>query len=458
MDILKFEKLLVQTMFVEKDYRNGILPFIKSDYFISEDVKKLVKSVIQYNMDYEEFPTVTEFKTFYENNEKVTATLTECMGLKNEDSTNGEWNLQLMTDNTEKFFKTKLMMDEIAESGEQLTSDNPDFGIINESLERLSKASAFTFDRSVGLDVGENMDSIFDFFHKKSRYIPTGIDNLDRIIGGGSHEKTLNVIMAQPNLGKTLIKTCIASNCLVQNKKVLYITHEMSEYKITERILANLFDVEMKDLYRLNKKDFVNHFEAVNKYISRNLVIKEFPTKTANTNMIRSMIRELKDKKDFVPDIVFNDYMGIMQPNFSNKNSNSYTDIKTVSEELRGLAVELAIPIWTSIQTNRGGINNLDVDLDDMADSIGPGATADVVMSATQTDDMKESREIQLAILKNRFGLNKQRFLVKVDYSKMRITDYEEDELPDAQMKPTASASADVLASLSESSFSGSNF
>jgi len=232
----------------------------------------------------------------------------------------------------------------------------------------------------------------------------------------------------------------------------------MSEYKITERILANLFDVEMKDLYRLNKKDFVNHFEAVNKYISRNLVIKEFPTKTANTNMIRSMIRELKDKKDFVPDIVFNDYMGIMQPNFSNKNSNSYTDIKTVSEELRGLAVELAIPIWTSIQTNRGGINNLDVDLDDMADSIGPGATADVVMSATQTDDMKESREIQLAILKNRFGLNKQRFLVKVDYSKMRITDYEEDELPDAQMKPTASASADVLASLSESSFSGSNF
>jgi len=251
-----------------------------------------------------------------------------------------------------------------------------------------------------------------------------------------------NVSVKNSNLGKSLIKCALSTNSLLQNKNVLYISLEMSEEKISERILANLFDVELNDLKMLDKNKFMLKMERMNQQTQGNLYIVAYPPKTVNSNRIRTILKELKLKKKFVPDIIFVDYMGLMSPNTSNKNSNSYSEQKSISEELRAVAVEYGIPVVSAVQTNRGGFGNAELDMTDVADSIGTVATADVIFGVTQTQEMREAGRYTFLLLKNRYGENKKKCYIGVNYPKMRIYDVVEDDDDD---KTPQKDSADEL-------------
>jgi len=253
--------------------------------------------------------------------------------------------------------------------------------------------------------------------HKNHRYYTNGIS---------SHNT---------NLGKSLIMTSLAVDCILKNKNVLYISCEMSEEKISERIMANMFDIATEDLKLLPRNKFHEKFEKINSQVNKKIVIKEYPPRAINTNNIRNLIKELKVRKKFIPDIIFIDYLGIMNPIFRNKGDNTYLEVKRISEEVRALAVELGLPIISAVQTNRGGFGDSEIDLTDISDSIGTAATADIIIGVTQSEDYRKIGKFNWIMLKNRYGLNKHVFPVNVDYYKMRV--YEDD---DAKITGTASS------------------
>jgi len=215
--------------------------------------------------------------------------------------------------------------------------------------------------------------------------------------------------------------TSIAVDCVLKNKNVLYVTCEMSEEKISERVMANLFDICTEDLKLLPKNKFHDKFEKLKNQINHKLVIKEYPPRAINTNHILNLIKELKVRKKFSPDIIFIDYLGIMNPVYKNKGDNSYLEVKRISEEVRALAVELSLPIVSAVQTNRGGFGDSEIDLTDISDSIGTAATADIIIGVTQSEEMRKIGKYSWIILKNRYGLNKIKVNVNVDYYKMRV-------------------------------------
>lgn len=223
------------------------------------------------------------------------------------------------------------------------------------------------------------------------------------------------------NLGKTLVMSSLATNNILNNKNVLYITCEMSKHKISERTMANMFNLEMNDLKNLDKKEFHSYFEQVKKIVKSKFFIEEYPTKSINANHIRNLVKELKTKKKFIPDIIYIDYIEIMNPIHRYKGDGSYSEIKRISEEVRAVAVELGIPIVSAVQTNRGGIGSAQIDLTDISQSIGTAATADIIIGITQTEELREKCLFSWMILKNRYGINKKGFRVCVDYYKMRI-------------------------------------
>jgi hypothetical protein len=236
-----------------------------------------------------------------------------------------------------------------------------------------------------------------------------------------------NVSVKNSNLGKSLIKCSLATNSLLQNKNVLYLSLEMSEEKISERVLANLFDINLSDLKMLDKNKFMIKLQEHQQKLESNFYVVAYPPKSINANRIRNILKELQLKKKFVPDIIFVDYLGLMSPNATNKNSNTYSEQKTISEELRAIAVEFGMPIVSAVQTNRNGFGNAELDLTDIADSVGTVATADIIFGVTQTQEMRDAGRYSFLLLKNRYGENKKKRYIGVDYPKMRIYDVVDD-------------------------------
>jgi len=258
---------------------------------------------------------------------------------------------------------------------------------------------------------------------------------LNKCIDGGFHEKSLTLFMAETNMGKSLIMASLAVDSMLRNKNVLYITCEMSEDKISERVMSNLFDVNLHDLRLLPKNTFHEKFIKIRKEAQKKIIIKEYPPRAINANHIRNLVKDLEVRKKFKPDIIYVDYLGILLPIFKNKQDNTYLEVKRISEEIRALAVEMAIPFVSAVQTNRKGFGDAEIDLTDISDSIGTAATADVIIGVTQSKEFKEQGKYQWIMLKNRYGINKFGFPVNVDYDKMRITDDE-----DGNGAPTAAS------------------
>jgi len=410
----EFETLTLRFLFKDKEAQSRLLPFLKSEVFEVFENKEIVETILKFNEKYNKFPSIPELKVKIKD-KQIYEHLTKAIDHSIEEDLGDDF----IKDEVEDFYRDKLLKNEIFATMKGI-KDN-DESVKASASDRMREAYSFSFDTSIGLDFFDSAENLYNSLHEVDKIIPTGLRNIDKIIKGGFHEKTLTLFMSETNMGKSLVKTALASNCLAQNKNVLYVSLEMSESKVAERIMANLFDIDMSGLFKVPKIRFMNTFEKVKARINQKLVIKEFPTRSMNTNRLRTLLKELEMKKSFVPDIIFIDYLGIMLPNNFNRGNNTNTEIKTISEELRGLGMEKSIPIVSSVQTNRGGFGEASLDLTDIADSIGTTNTADIIFAITQSEEMRSAGQYSWILLKNRYGLNKIKCIVGVDYNKMRL-------------------------------------
>jgi|TARA_R100001082_G_scaffold101468_1_gene71033 archaellum biogenesis ATPase FlaH len=339
--------------------------------------------------------------------------------------------LSWLVNETESFCKDKAVYNAIMESI-HIIDDKCDTKTPNAIPEILSDALAVSFDTHIGHDYIEDADERYDFYHRIEKKVPFDLEYFNTITAGGTPQKTLNIVMAGTGVGKSLFLCHHAANCLTQNQNVLYITCEMAEERIAERIDANLFDMTIDDVQDLPRSIYEKKVEGLKKKIKGKLIVKEYPTATANVNHFRALLDELWMKKKFKPDIIFVDYLNICaSARLKNgSNVNSYTYIKAIAEELRGMAVERAVPIFSATQVNRGGFNNSDVGLEDTSESFGLPATADFMIALISTEELEELNQIMVKQLKNRYNdvASNKKFILGINRGKMKLYDVEKND------------------------------
>jgi archaellum biogenesis ATPase FlaH len=339
---------------------------------------------------------------------------------------NDDW----LIDNTEKWCQDRAIYLAIMESINII--DGKHQSLTKQALpEILSDALGVCFDTNVGHDYIDNSDERFEFYHTVEDRLPFDLENFNAITKGGLPNKTLNVALAGTGVGKSLFMCHVGAGALMQGKNVLYITMEMSEERIAERIDANLFNLPIDQLEKLNKQMFDNKIAKIAQKNIGKLIVKEYPTGAAHTGHFRALLNELKLKKDFIPDIIFIDYLNICSSSRMKGlggSINTYSYIKSIAEEMRGLAVEFNVPIMTATQTTRSGFSNTDVGLEDTSESFGLPATADLMFALVSTEELDKLGQIMVKQLKNRYNdpTYKKRFVVGVDRAKMRLYDVEE--------------------------------
>ncbi len=409
-----FEQVLLKLLFVDEKVRDKVIPFLSPVVFDDKKHMNISKHILQFVEKYNYFPKVSEMKVDLEDEE----TFNRLMEIINLDIS--EYSDEFILDIIEDFLRKKLIHNINVDIAMALSNDKMDD--VKKTPDKLREAIAFSFDNKVGLDLLNDEDAVFEALHNKDKVIPSGITDLDKIIEGGFHEKTLTLFLAATNKGKSLIMSSLAVDSLLQNKNVLYITCEMSETKVSERLLANLFDVDIYDLKTLQKSDFHFNYDKIKSLVHKKFIIKEYPTKTINTNHIRNLLKELEVRKKFIPDIIYVDYIGIMNATYNNKGDNTYTELKRISEEVRAIAGDYGMPIVSAIQTNRQGLEETELDMTNIADSIGIAATADIIVGVVQTDELRNLGKFIWQVIKNRYGINKQNIHILVDYCKMRVS------------------------------------
>jgi replicative DNA helicase len=405
------------------------LPHIKKEYF--EDHHKAVYDLfLQFVTKYNKLPTPAileiEFQeSEYTNRPIANDTLALIKTLHEENKVELEW----LIESTEKWCKDRAVYLALMESI-SIVDGNTDKaeGAIPDIL---TKALSVTFDTNVGHDYFENTEERYEFYHQKEDKIPFNIELLNTITKGGVPKKSLNIILAGTGVGKSLAMCHFAADALTQGKNVLYITLEMAEEKIAERIDANLFDVDIATLTDLSKDAFINKAHLVNQKTHGKLIIKEYPTAVAHVGHFRSLLNELKMKKKFVPDVIYIDYLNICSSSRIKGlggSINTYSMIKAIAEEIRGLAVEYNVPIWSATQVTRTGFGNSDVEITDTSESFGLPATADLMIALISTEQLEGMNQVMIKQLKNRYNdpTENKRFCVGIDRSKMRLFDVED--------------------------------
>ena len=413
MEPVFFEKLIIKFLFNNLEVRDKVMPYLIPTIFEDHKNIQIVNKIIEFNEKYNKFPSFLELKIVIEQ-EEVYNQLKEILSLNTD-----EYKDEFLLTEIEGFFKSKLIWNSIVNTTQHL--NNNDMSEMSLVPDQIREALAFSFDTEIGLDFLNSENRLYDALHNKDSVVKTGMSTFDMMIDGGFHEKSLSLFMAETNMGKTLVKCSLATNCLLQNKNVLYVTLEMSENKISERIMANLFDISMDDLKCVTRDKFNEKFQNFKKLLNNKLYIKEFPPSSINANHIRNLLKELKVKQKFIPDIIFIDYMELMIAIHSKKTDTPYHELKKISEEIRAIAVELEIPIVSAVQSNRKGFGKVEIDLTDISDSIGPAKTADVIIGITQSEEFRKMGKFSWMLLKNRYGINKRRIVVNVDYYKMRV-------------------------------------
>ena len=362
--------------------------------------------------------------------------------IKTLDSTDVD--MEWLVDTTEKFCKDKAIYNAIVDGISIIDGKDKNRGA-DAIPSLLTDALAVSFDNAVGHDYFDDSEKRFDFYHKIEERIPFDLEFFNKITKGGLPQKTLNIALAGTGVGKSLFMCHMAANCLSQGKNVLYITLEMAEERIAERIDANLLNVSMEDLHDLPKTMFESKIKKIQKKTNGTLIVKEYPTASAHSAHFRGLIKELSIKKSFKPDMIFIDYLNICASSRLKgaANVNSYTYIKSIAEELRGLAVETNVPIMSATQTTRGGFTSTDIGLEDTSESFGLPATADFMFALISNEELDALNQIVVKQLKNRYNdptMNK-RFVVGIDRSKMRLYDVEnkeqEDLVDSGQDEPT---------------------
>ena len=425
------ERTALTQLVTNEKYARKVLPFIKGDYFSDKTERTVFEEITKFVDKYNKIPTQTsleiEVQSRKDLNEHEYNKVVEVIKTLEHTDVDFEW----LVDTTEKFCKDKAVYNAIVEGisiidGKDKTRDAGAIPSI------LTDALAVGFDNSVGHDYLLDAESRFEYYHSIEQKIPFDLDFFNRITKGGLPPKTLNIALAGTGVGKSLFMCHMAANCLSQGKNVLYITLEMAEERIAERIDANLMNVSMEDLHDLPKTMYDTKMKHIIKNTNGQLVIKEYPTASAHSAHFRGLIKELAIKKSFRPDIIFIDYLNICASSrFKGAaNVNSYMYIKSIAEELRGLAVETNVPIMSATQTTRSGFSNSDVGLEDTSESFGLPATADLMFALISNEELDALNQIAVKQLKNRYNdptINK-RFVIGIDRARMRLYDLAENE------------------------------
>lgn len=418
---------IINNLIHNEQFSRKALPFIKNEYFQDQADKVLFDLVADYTNKYNSLPTLEALHIDLDKKEGISAEVFETVSSKITDSKLKEQsNLDYLVKITEDYCKDRAIYNGIIESVSILDGKTKDQRGVGAIPDILSEALAVSFDSQIGHDFLEDFDARYNFYHQKENRIPFDIEYLNKITKGGLPRKTLNVLMSSTTGGgKSLCMCHFAANNLMQGNNVLYITMEMAEEKIAERIDANLMDVTIDDLHQLPKDAFEKKAKRVKEKAKGRLVIKEYPTGTAHAGHFRHLLHELKIKKNFVPDVIYIDYLNICSSARVKMSGgvNSYTYIKTIAEELRGLAVEQNVVIVSATQGNRDALGSSDVDIGNISESVGLAATVDMLLAIITTEELEEMGHLLFKQLKNRYGPLDifRRFLVGVERAKMRI-------------------------------------
>ena len=425
------EQTILRNLLTDEKYMRKVLPFIKPDYF-QGIYKTLFKEAGKYVAKYNKLPT------------------SETLGIELNDSNLSGEQFQMAMDIVPQLFAIeKIDQDWLIDSTEKWCQDRAIHNAIIESItiidgkhesltkgalpDLLSKALGVAFDTNVGHDYVENAEQRYDFYHTEEDRIPFDLEYFNKITKGGVPNKTLNICLAGTGVGKSLFMCHLAASSLVDGKNVLYITMEMAEERIAERIDANLLNIPIDQLETMSKDMFTKKVYDLSKKTAGKLIVKEYPTGSAHSGHFRALLNELKLKKEFQPDIIFIDYLNICASSRMKAMGgaiNSYTYIKAIAEELRGLAVEYDLPIFSATQTTRSGYSNSDVGLEDTSESFGLPATADLMFALISTEELEKMNQMMVKQLKNRYNdpTHHKRFVIGVDRSKMRLFDVDEDD------------------------------
>ena len=424
----RIERTVLSNLIYNEEYTRRVLPFIKEEYFSDRLEKILFTEIYNFVNKYNALPSKEalsiEMNGSKNVNEDEYKKVTDIISTLNKEPVNMDW----LRDTTEKFCKDRAIHNAIL-GGIQII-DGKDKKHTPEYLpEMLSEALSVSFEQKVGHDYLLETKERFDFYKKKEERLQLDLDFFNKITRGGIPSKTLNICLAGTGVGKTMFMTHLASSVLLQGKNVLYITLEMAEERIAERIDANLLDVTIQDLHDMPKQLYDDKIGRINKKTGGKLIIKEYPTAAAHAGHFRALFNELALKKSFKPDIVFIDYLNICtSARFRmGSNINTYTLVKSIAEELRGLAVEFNLPIFSATQTNRTGFVSTDVGLEDTSESFGLPATADFMFALISNEELEQLSQMKIKQLKNRYNdpsINRA-FIVGVDRSKMRLYDVE---------------------------------
>tara|TARA_R100001244_G_scaffold7565_3_gene9683 strand:+ start:925 stop:2316 length:1392 start_codon:yes stop_codon:yes gene_type:complete len=428
---MRLETTILKNLIYNEEYTRKVLPFLSVNYFQEREDKILYEKINEYINQYNALPTqealAIELDKSSIKDEEFQNTLKLLESITNE---NDEANISWLLDSTEKFCQDRAIYNAVVESISILDEKGRNTRDKGSIPDILSDALSVSFDPHVGHDYFLDADERYKFYHRIEEKIPWDLEFFNRITKGGLSNKTLNIALAGTGVGKSLFMCHVAASCLSQNYNVLYITLEMAEERIAERVDANLLNISIDDLQKIPKDLYDKKIDKLKQTIKGKLIVKEYPTAAANVNHFRALLNELNLKKSFVPNIILIDYINICTSSRikPGSNVNSYTYIKSIAEELRGLAVENAVPILSATQTTRSGFTNTDIGLEDTSESFGLPATADFMFAIISTEQMEELNQIMIKQLKNRYSdpTSNRKFVIGIDRSKMRLYDVEQ--------------------------------
>jgi replicative DNA helicase len=427
---MSLEQTILKNLINNEDYCKKVLPYLKEEYFTDNIDRAIYNIIHEHVINYNTRPTVDVLSVSLDSYTK---------GLSDSDIGEAKKNVVSFVDNssppdekwlidkTEKFCQEQAIYGAMTVALDIMNKKNKKLekGMIPELL---SSALAISFDPYVGHDYLEMGDTRFEYYHKIEEKIPFDLEFFNKITKNGVSKKTLNIILAGTGVGKSLMMCHFAASYLNQGKNVLYITMEMAEEKISERIDANLMNINLDDIEKMPKDVFDKKLAKIKSQTNGKLIIKEYPTSNANVLTFKALLNELRLKKKFVPDVIFIDYINICSSSrYSPGQTNSYTYIKGIAEELRGLAIEYKLPIWSATQTNRTGFVSSEVGLEHTSESFGLPATADLMLSVISNEDLEKLGQYLVIQLKNRYSdfTKNKRFVIGVEKAKMRLFDVE---------------------------------
>ena len=425
----RIENTIIKNLIQNETYTRKVIPFIKSEYFTESSERLVFEEIVKYFDKYTKSPTVEALLINLDNvtskGDAIVKSSKELIGNIETDDTPLDW----LIDETEKWCKDRAIYIAVMDSIEVL--DEKSKRSTGEIPDLLKDALSVSFDTHIGHDQLEDAEDRFEFYNTEEEKMPFDLEYFNKITKGGLPNKTLNICLAGTGVGKSLFMCHMASNCLLMGKNVLYITMEMSEERIAERIDANTMNVPMKELPDVSKKEYDKKIQRIKNKTKGKLIIKEYPTAASHVGHFRHLLQELNIKKDFQPDIIFIDYLNICASHRIRPGSgaNSYTLVKSIAEELRGLAVEYDVPMVSATQTTRSGYGSTDIGLEDTSESFGLPATADLMFALITSDELEDLDQLVVKQLKNRYNDPTifKRFVIGIDRSRMKLYDVEQE-------------------------------